>query len=598
MSNKAIGEVSARALHGSVLGSPQETIIVRLRVQAVSVEVLQKARSVLAAHLPRWFVEGGERTCEAVLPASGALGVVTLLAELNTSIQREAGIAVGKPLASGCQIYDEGEATLYLPSLRLKASYVSIKWSCLLLNELLSASPSFDVAKAVDGAREQLKPFAEKGVNNAFILQAAFELGIPVFRPLHNLMVLGTGSQSRWLQSLISDETPKLGVQFAQAKHLTSKLLRSAGLPGGIHSLVKTKDQALQAAEALGYPIVVKPADADRGAGVAAGLKDPISVVTAFDIAAKVSPNVLVERFAPGHTHRLTVQDGKVIRVVRRIAGGVVGDDKHSIEELVSLFQQTPQQQRFARRLGYTPLTLDEEALSLLIEHGLTPHSRPAEGEYIRLRRRDNVNAGGTNEELESDDPTMVHPDNLRLAIEATRVLRLDFAGIDLITTDISRSWLEIGATICEVNAQPQMGASNDSLIYWHLLKRLFPDGATIPAELLVVPENPTEQARIKDALLVRQSGWAISLSSGLWIDGKHSTRGFKHSFEAAQALLQRREVTCALCCMTAKDIHQHGLPLPTWDAVKMVAAAAFSPEEAKVLATIKPWLQAAVQAT
>jgi len=66
----------------------------------------------------------------------------------------------------------------------------------------------------------------------------------------------------------------------------------------------------------------------------------------------------------------------------------------------------------------------------------------------------------------------------------------------------------------------------------------------------------------------------------------------------AAQALLQRREVTHALCCMTPQDIHQHGLPLSRWDSVESVDAAWFAPEEARVLAGIQSWLRAAVQAT
>jgi cyanophycin synthetase len=205
------------------------------------------------------------------------------------------------------------------------------------------------------------------------------------------------------------------------------------------------------------------------------------------------------------------------------------------------------------------------------------------------------VNAGGTNEELAPGDPCVVHPDNVRLAIEAARVLSLDFAGIDLISADIAQSWLEVGALICEVNACPQMGGTNDPGLYQGVLARMFPSGAEIPAELLVVPAQPLEQERIKDRLLRECSGVPVSLASGLWIDGRRSTPAFKHSFDAAQSLLQRREAHYAICCMTANDIHQFGLPLRKWDAVRVVSDAVFTHEEAELLVGVRDWLQAAM---
>jgi cyanophycin synthetase len=594
MGSAIIKPLSARGLRGAVMGSPQATTLLTLRVQGLPLEVIQRARAKVAAQLPRWISDADTSQSMDQVSADGS--TLVLLSELIAAIQAEAGIAVGKALGVSPPVSADRVAMLYLPTHSLKASEIAINWACELLNALLGVGGQVDVGAAIETARQQLKPFADKGVNNFFILQAAYALGIPVFRQMQGLLVLGTGSRSRWLQSLISDETKKLGVQFAQAKHVTASLLRTAGLPGGIHRLVKTKEQAMEAAEALGYPVVVKPADADQGAGVAAGLTDVQSVALAFDAAFKVSHNVLVECWAPGHTHRLTVQDGQVIRVVRRIAGGVVGDGVRTVAELVALFQQSPKQQRIASRLGYQPLSLDEEAMALLGKLGLTEQSRPAEGIYIKLRRRDNVNAGGVNEELVLEDTSLVHPDNLRLAIDATRVLRLDFAGIDLITTDISRSWLEVDALICEVNARPQMGGANDPGLYKRLLSRMFPNGAKIPVELLVVPTDPAEQGRIKDCLLRDRVDVAVSLTAGLWIDGTRSTQAFKHSFEAAQSLLQRREVQHAICCMTTKDIHRYGLPLQRWNAVTVVTDAVFTQDEAAQLVSVRDWLQVAVQ--
>ena len=48
-----------------------------------------------------------------------------------------------------------------------------------------------------------------------------------------------------------------------------------------------------------------------------------------------------------------------------------------------------------------------------------------------------------------------VHPDNRHLAERVARVVGLDIAEVDLVMPDISRSWREVGGTVCQVNVQP-----------------------------------------------------------------------------------------------------------------------------------------------
>ena len=49
---------------------------------------------------------------------------------------------------------------------------------------------------------------------------------------------------------------------------MTAKLLRSAGLLAPVHELVNTLESAHVAAQRIGWPVVVKPYDAERGEGV------------------------------------------------------------------------------------------------------------------------------------------------------------------------------------------------------------------------------------------------------------------------------------------------------------------------------------------
>jgi len=595
MADFPLAVLSARVLSGAVMGSPQATTLLTLKVQAPALQRIDQARLALAKCLPKWVPPHHAESFTPQTPPERVL--LMLLLDVVLALQQDMGLTAGPvaPRAVPVESLSDGTQVLYVPTENVKAAELSIQGALEIIHVLLE-DESIDVSARIARLRQDLTPYVSKGVNTFFILQAAHRLGIPVFRPVSGMLVLGTGQRSRWLQSLVSDVTPLLGANAAQNKHHTAALLRAAGLPGAQHRLVGTQAQALEAAQALGYPLVVKPADADRGEGVVAGLKSAQALTDAFDLALKVSRKVLVERWVDGHTHRLTVQDGRVVRVVRRTAGGVVGDGVSTIKALVERFQQTPQQQRFASRLGHQPLSLDAEALSLLKEEGLKPQSKPEQGRYVKLRRRDNVNAGGTNEDLNHQQADQVHPDNVRMAIEAARVLRLDFAGIDYITTDIALSWLDVGGVICEVNARPQMGGSNDPDLYKKVLNDLFPQGAVVPAQLWVVPENPAGQALMIEQLLAQRPELTFSCSAGLWIAGRRSTPAFKDSFFAAQALLQRREVEQALCFMTPSDIWRWGLPIPRWGAVKHVQESQFAPDEVKHLRRIRTWLALAVQ--
>ena len=68
----------------------------------------------------------------------------------------------------------------------------------------------------------------------------------------------------------------------------------------------------------------------------------------------------------------------------------------------------------------------------------------------------------------------------------------------------------------------------------------------------------------------------------------------FKNSFEAARSLLQRSEVSHAICCLTVDDIHRYGLPLQNWAGVTVHADAVFSEAETALLGSVSDWLQAA----
>jgi len=94
------------------------------------------------------------------------------------------------------------------------------------------------------------------------------------------------------------------------------------------------------------------------------------------------------------------------------------------------------------------------------------------------MRGTANISTGGT----AVDVTDIIHPDNARVAVRAARAFGLDVAGVDFLSTDISRSYKENGGAICEINASPGLrphwlgDAKRD--VVGPILDSLYPPGA------------------------------------------------------------------------------------------------------------------------
>ncbi len=400
---------------------------------------------------------------------------------------------------------------------------------------------------------QNLKP---QGVNPYRFLRAAHTLDVPVRKLAPDVFCFGQGRHSRWLESSYTDRTSVIGTRIARDKRNTATVLRQLGLPVPSHAQAGTPEQAVFIANQLGYPVVVKPADRDQGLGVAAGLRNDAMVLAAFPEASKHSDNILVEKHFHGQDFRLTVFNGRLVKATLRLPGGVTGNGWQSIAALVELAQQDGQQVRRARERGRLLLDLDKEARELLAEAGLSPESVPPAGHYVCLRRRSNISAGGTSVNVEQQ----IHPDNRRLAERAADALRLDLAGIDVIMPDISRSWLETGALICEVNAQPQIGIGTSPGLYVDILRELMQGHARIPVALVVGDAGGVDE-RLMALLQTGEARVGRASAAGVW-QGRERLAGAQSSaFSAAQILMANQAIDAAIITMTPAQIMLYGLP-------------------------------------
>ena len=288
------------------------------------------------------------------------------------------------------------------------------------------------------------------GPNTLRFIEAGLRRGMP-FEVLPSFVQIGWGANAQRLDLGLTGRTSWMAMGIAKNKLTANQTLAAAGLPVPRVIAVSDADQAVRAADELGWPVVVKPVDQDGAAGVTPGIGDPERLGAAFEDADRISPGaVLIEQHCAGEDYRMLVVAGRVLQVAHRTAAHVVGDGLHTVSQLVDQVNADPRRGRQRYSL-LQALAADDEALHCLAEQHLGPDSIPPDGRPAWLRRTANISTGGTAEDVTGS----AHPDNIGLAERAARVIGLDIAGVDFLCPDISRSWREVGGVICEVNGQP-----------------------------------------------------------------------------------------------------------------------------------------------
>lgn len=294
------------------------------------------------------------------------------------------------------------------------------------------------------------------------VLRVAHRLGIPFFHLGLGAYQLGWGSKARRMSGSIVGSDSQIGSRLTQNKVITANILRAAGLPAPHHMAANTEQGALVAAAEIGFPVVVKPIDTDRGVGVTVDVVDTKTLIKAFTAAQEhtESKQVIVERQVPGVCHRLFVAHGELLYAVKRMPMGVFGDGQRTVAQLVQDHRLAESARPPWSRSEIQPI--DELAIEALHQIALTPDSIPSDRQFVPLRRIESTQWGG----IDEDVTKIVQPDNILAALQATEMFGLQVAGVDIISLDISQPWHVNEAIINEVNFAPLFGGAEISRSY------------------------------------------------------------------------------------------------------------------------------------
>jgi cyanophycin synthetase len=403
------------------------------------------------------------------------------------------------------------------------------------------------------------------GPSTLSIIKEARRRRIPIIRLNEaNLVQLGYGRYQQRIQATTTSMTRMIASDIACDKNLTKKLLADIGIPVPQGVLVRSAEHAVEEGETIGYPLVVKPLDANHGRGISLDIRDREHLVKAFEKARELSSEVIVERFISGRDYRILVVDNEVVAVAERVPAHVTGDGKHTLAQLIERENEDPR-----RGVGHekvlTRIKIDDHSLRLIADQGLTMDAVPAAGQRVLLKATANISTGGTAIDRTDD----IHFSNLEMARRAARVVGLDIAGIDVMCEDITRPVAETGGGVVEVNAAPGFrmhvapseGKPRD--VAGPVVSMLFPPGVPtrIPIISITGTNGKTTTSRMC-AHILKMSGRKTGLTTtdGIYIDGSLIRRGDLTGPWSAQMVLKDPSIDFAVLETARGGILRAGL--------------------------------------
>ena len=352
-----------------------------------------------------------------------------ILEHVTLELQNQVGMRTG--FGKARETSQKGVYKVVVRSRDEKTSRACLDTARELLLAAVENQP-FDLLARLDPLRD-LADAQFLGPSTACIVDGATERGIPSIRLCAgNLVQLGHGAKSRRIWTAETDLSSAIAEGICSDKDLTKSLLAACGIPVPQGRPVINAEDAWEAAQDIGLPVVVKPADANHGRGVYVDLSTEDEVKTSYARALVHSDTVIVERFIPGNEHRLLVVGNQVVAAARGESAWVTADGQSTIDELTE--QQINSDPRRGRGEDFplNTVTFGQGSANIyeLARRGYTPESIPPAGQRVLIQRNGNVAFDVTDQ---------VHPSVAKMAALAARVVGLDIAGIDLVVEDISR---------------------------------------------------------------------------------------------------------------------------------------------------------------
>jgi cyanophycin synthetase len=257
--------------------------------------------------------------------------------------------------------------------------------------------------------------------------------------------------------STMSPATSYAAASLANDKFATYELLKDASIPqletikvSGVQDIEEAKQFLTEQGK-----VVVKPIDGGHGKGITVDITEEGDLSVAIETALKETKNVhaaLIQKqydHSPIHDLRIVYIGYQYAAAIQRVAARVFGDGKHTVEELITIENQSDRR----GKAYHAPLaTINIEHAKLYLKEKIS--DVPEVNEEVQVLGIANYGAGGETVDVTDNIPDWL----IERGEKIVRVCELDVAGVDFMLArfpDKQHSEEMLDAALTEVNKAP-----------------------------------------------------------------------------------------------------------------------------------------------
>lgn len=511
-------------------------------------ELAEHLRSMIPEDVPIPLIDGG-----AVTPAA----VAGLAARVTASLLAR---AIGLEPGSGSSPVGEDGALFWVEVVDETAALRAASIALLAIGSSLGrkSSPAATIRKETALLCQRYAP-RMPSPESRLMIAAARAGGIPALPVSDSASIwqFGWGARSELFWVTSSNRDGITGGMISRHKNCQKILFESLGLPTPPWQPLPAGADLASAARKVGFPCVVKPVDHNSGRGVTANIGNMEVLHRAAAMARRFSRQLMLEAHEPGHDHRLMVVNGRLEMALRLDPPKVTGDGRRTVEALIEELNRERARDRTPGAPGAVPL---DQSLDLaLANQDLTRTAVPEAGREVLVRTNANRSTGGT----AANVLDQVHPHIRRYAELLAEATGFATAGIDYVTTDISKPHHEVGGGFLEINGTPGMARAIESGLVPPELARLVIGSAPgrIPTCLLIAPADQLDE--IAESLIAD-----LPEGAGL-VSGRRARIGtielpniVLRPIDRVTGLLRYRSLESLIVVWTEDELYAWGMPL------------------------------------
>lgn len=436
--------LAPHVFHGPNPYAPVPVVVWGVRSDLTSCERSDQARRLCERHFPRLVVDDGQ-----AVDRNPARSMACLLASWAKHALNEGG---GFITEAGARMERTGRVSFWVGYHNAAVTQTAVRMATRVVSEAIKSPGSFPSHQLRRDYEWLLADCLKKhpDYQTRILMVAARERGIPVLSIAAGARIwqFGWGARGRLFFQVASNADGYVGAKAARVKVVSKDIFRGLGLPTPRAAVAVAPSDMDKAADTVGWPCVVKPADGSCGRGVTADVRSPEGLPSAFTFAKRHTAGpVLVEAQVPGEDHRLLVVRGKLAVAIRRERPVVEGNGSSSVGQLLAELNR-PRVPCLAVSGYLRPVNPDAATLACLALQGLNLDDVPEKGRRVVLRSNANLSTGGT----ALDVTEAVHPEVRQQAELLANACEIAVAGIDYITSDVGRTASETGGGFIEIN--------------------------------------------------------------------------------------------------------------------------------------------------